>query len=58
MNVIRTVTDSFSGSKTFAIWCSTYSSDLTRHNHSAGNTSAEVHWSSNMVFLAYEVEDI
>ena len=58
VNVIRTVSDSFSGSKTFAIWCMTYSSDITRHNHSAGNSSGEVHWSSNMVFVAYEVEDI
>ena len=58
VNVIRTVADSFSGSKTFAIWCNTYSSDLTRHNHSAGNSSNQVHFSSNMVFLAYEVEDI
>ena len=59
VNVIRTITDSWgTSSKTFGLWCKTYANDTTRHNHSGGNTVHDVHWSSNMVMLAYEVEDI
>ena len=55
---IRTVADSFSGTKVFTPQQHSWNSDLTRHNHSAGNSSFDVHWSSNMVFIVYEIEDI
>ena len=55
---IRTVADSFSGTKVFTPQQHSWNSDLTRHNHSAGNSSFDVHWSSNMVFIVYELEDI
>lgn len=58
VNVIRTMTDSFSGTKTFGIYAKSWNSDVIRHNHSAGNSNSEVHWSSNMVIIVYEVEDI
>ena len=58
VNVIRTMADSFSGTKTFGIYAKSWNNDVIRHNHSAGNSSGEVHWSSNMVMIVYEVEDI
>ena len=59
VNVIRTMTDSWGTStKTLGLWNKNWNSDLTRHNHSGGNSNGEVHWSSNMVMIVYEVEDI
>ena len=55
---IRTVADSFSGTKVFTPQQHSWNSDLTRHNHSQGNSSFDVHWSANMVFIVYEIEDI
>ena len=55
---IRTVADSFSGTKVFTPQQHSWNSDLTRHNHSQGNSSFDVHWSANMVFIVYELEDI
>ena len=55
---IRTVADSFSGTKVITPQQHSWNSDLTRHNHSAGNSSFDVHWSANMVFIVYEIEDI
>lgn len=55
---MRTIADSFSGTKVFTIQSHSWNSDLTRHNHSAGNSSFDVHWSSNFVFIVYEIEDI
>ena len=55
---IRTVGDSFSGTKVFTIQSHSWNNDTTRHNHSNGNSNFDVHFSSNMVFLAYEIEDI
>ena len=55
---IRTVGDSWSGTKVFTIQSHSWSSDTTRHNHSQGNSNFDVHFSTAMVFLAYELEDI
>ncbi len=55
---IRAVGDSFSGSKVFTIQSHSWNNDTTRHNHSQGNSNFDVHFSTNMVFLAYEIEDI
>ena len=55
---IRTVGDSFSGTKVFTIQSHSWNSDTTRHNHSNGNSNFDVHFATNMVFLAYEIEDI
>ena len=55
---IRTVGDSFSGTKVFTIQSHSWNNDTTRHNHSQGNSNFDVHFSTAMVFLAYELEDI
>ena len=55
---IRTVGDSFSGTKVFTIQSHSWNNDTTRHNHSQGNSNFDVHFSTAMVFLAYEIEDI
>ena len=55
---IRTVADSFSGTKVFTIQSHSWNSDTTRHNHSQGNSNFDVHFSTNMVFIVYEIEDI
>tara|TARA_Y100000114_G_scaffold148254_1_gene161021 strand:- start:65 stop:553 length:489 start_codon:yes stop_codon:yes gene_type:complete len=55
---IRVIGDSFSGSKVFTIQSHSWNNDTTRHNHSQGNSNFDVHFSTNMVFLAYEIEDI
>ena len=55
---IRTVGDSWSGTKVFTIQSHSWNNDTTRHNHSQGNSNFDVHFSTNMVFLAYELEDI
>ena len=55
---IRTITDSWSGSKVFTIQSHSWNNDTTRHNHSNGNSNFDVHFSTNMLFLAYEIEDI
>ena len=55
---IRTVGDSFSGTKVFTIQSHSWNSDTTRHTHSNGNSNFDVHFATNMVFLAYEIEDI
>ena len=55
---IRTVGDSWSGTKVFTIQSHSWNNDTTRHNHSQGNSNFDVHFSTNMVFLAYEIEDI
>ena len=43
---------------TIASWGTSYSNDLTRHNHSAGNSSPTVHWNGHLFAYAYELEDI
>ena len=55
---IRTVGDSWSGTKVFTIQSHSWNNDTTRHNHSQGNSNFDVHFSTAMVFLAYELEDI
>ena len=55
---IRTVGDSWSGTKVFTIQSHSWNNDTTRHNHSQGNSNFDVHFSTAMVFLAYEIEDI
>ena len=55
---IRTVGDSWSGTKVFTIQSHSWNNDTTRHNHSQGDSNFDVHFSTNMVFLAYEIEDI
>ena len=55
---IRTVGDSFSGTKVFTIQSHSWNNDTTRHNHSQGNSNFDVRFSTAMVFLAYEIEDI
>ena len=44
--------------KVFTIYSMSYNGDLTRHNHSAGNSTNQVHWNSHMFAYAYELEDI
>ena len=42
----------------FTLHSMSYANDLTRHNHSAGNSNVTVHWNSHMFAYAYEIEDI
>ena len=44
--------------KIFTVHSMSYANDLTRHNHSAGNSSVTVHWNSHLFAYAYELEDI
>ena len=44
--------------KVFTVYSMSYSNDLTRHNHSAGNSSATVHWNGHLLAYAYELEAI
>ena len=44
--------------KIFTVHSMSYANDLTRHNHSAGNSSVTVHWNGHLFAYAYELEDI
>ena len=44
--------------KIFTVHSMSYANDLTRHNHSAGNSNTTVHWNSHLFAYAYEIEDI
>jgi len=44
--------------KVFSVYSYSYNGDLTRHNHSAGNSTNQVHWNSHLFAYAYELEDI
>lgn len=44
--------------KVFTVYSYSYNGDLTRHNHSAGNSTNQVHWNSHLFAYAYELEDI
>ena len=44
--------------KIFTVHSMSYANDLTRHNHSAGNSSTTVHWNGHLFAYAYELEDI
>ena len=44
--------------KIFTVHSMSYANDLTRHNHSAGNSSITVHWNGHLFAYAYEIEDI
>ena len=44
--------------KIFTVHSMSYANDLTRHNHSAGNSNATVHWNGHLFAYAYELEDI
>ena len=44
--------------KIFTVHSMSYANDLTRHNHSAGNSSITVHWNGHLFAYAYELEDI
>ena len=59
MHNLRAVMNSWgTTAKVFTVYSMSYSNDLTRHNHSAGNSSATVHWNSHLFAYAYELEDI
>ena len=42
----------------FTLHSMSYANDLTRHNHSAGNSNVTVHWNGHLFAYAYELEDI
>ena len=44
--------------KIFTVHSMSYANDLTRHNHSAGNSNSTVHWNCHLFAYAYEIEDI
>lgn len=44
--------------KIFTVHSMSYANDLTRHNHSAGNSNSTVHWNGHLFAYAYELEDI
>ena len=44
--------------KIFTVHSMSYGSDLTRHNHSAGNSAVTVHWNGHLLAYAYELEAI
>lgn len=48
----------WSGTKVFTVHTKSWSNDLVRHLHSAGNSDATVHWSNHLWAEAWELEDI
>ena len=48
----------WSGNKTFTVHTKSWSNDLVRHLHSAGNSDHTVHWSNHLWAEAWELEDI
>ena len=57
-NLRATIPSWGTSAKVFTVYSMSYSADLTRHNHSAGNSSVTVHWNSHLFAYAYELEDI
>ena len=45
-------------SKVFTLESQSWNSDIIRHNHSAGNSDSNVHWTTHLWAEAWELEDV
>jgi len=50
--------NSYSGSKTYTLYCWSWAGDIIRHNHSNGASDTTVHFGTTMKIFGYEIEDI